>query len=168
MRKVALFGLALSFLVSACTVEDASKNVKPPKLDEARMHAAVIAGRELPIFTFTGRVDPKDSEIVGVRVEYSITGDRYTSSGGSVELVSPVTLEAQYIERLHNVRLITDTAKNKDLETYLSADDSEIAFRWHIDYQPDGAEAPSTETTGVYETDKDSIDSHDLATEVRG
>ena len=117
----------------------------------------------MPFFTFSARLDEKEAEFVAARIAYSISGDLH--SGG--QLIDPVTKDADYVTRLHQLRFISDATADQALEQHLSAPDAKVAFFWEIDYRsPDGGET-STTRSALYETDTDDIVSANLAREIQ-
>jgi hypothetical protein len=166
MKRAAVFALALmtTAWLGACTSEPEGPTVKTPVVDEGRITQAKVAGRDLPFFTFSGRLDPKDAEFVAARISYSITGDLH--NGG--KLISPITMDAEYVARLHQLRYISDATHDHDLEVHLNQEDSKTAFIWEIDYKAPGTDKVFTATSPLYETDHGDIVSADLAREIKG
>ncbi len=167
MKKVAVLVAACSLLMAACVGGPSEPEVKAPTVSEGRVTAAKIAGRELPIYTFTGVLKNDKAEIGDIRVIYSISGDLYKREGGKVELISPVTLQAQLVKRLNQLRYITDKVKDHDLEAHFEEDGAKIAFFWEVDYKAPGGQETHTYRSIVYETDIKDITRHDLGREIK-
>ncbi len=167
MRKFAALAAFCSLLAVGCSSGPAEPDVKAPRVEEGRITTAVIAGRDLPIFTFTGGLQIKEGVVVGQRVIYSRTGDLYKRGGGKVDLIDPVTIDADYVTRLHQLRYITDKVKDRELEEYFNSDAARVAFRWEVDYKAKDGTDVYTHSSVVYETKHADIKAADLAREIK-
>ena len=163
MKRIAGLALGCALLLSACSGGGEEPTVNPPTIDQGRITMATVAGRDLPFFTFSGRLDPKDTEYVASRVLYSTTGDLH--SGG--KLVDPKTLEGTYVAKLHQLRHISDNTKDHALEATLNGEDARIAFIWEVDYKAPESETVMTTQSVLYETNHRDIAAANLAREIR-
>ncbi|MFT4570058.1 MAG: hypothetical protein ACI8TX_002441 [Hyphomicrobiaceae bacterium] len=166
--KQLVMGLACVMLAASCQSGDSGPKTKPPRIDEARVTSAKIGGRDLRMYTFSARIDDKSNEIVAARVVYATGAEPFTKSADGVTLNDPDTREAKYEAAQRQILYISASDKNNELETYFdSAEDTQTAFYFEIDYKAPDMEETFTEQTGVFHIDLKNIDRNNLASDVK-
>lgn len=165
MRTIAL-GLACAFLVAGCTAAPAPKT-KPPKVDQAQIHAAKIGGRDLPIYTFTARIDEKGNAVKAVRVLYKSGKGAYNTGADGPTLVEPIVREGEYRAPQHNISYVTNGDLDGEFEAYLAAEDAEVAYRFEIDYTAPESETVETFSSTLFSDTRKNIDRRNLSKEVQ-
>jgi hypothetical protein len=167
MRKIAL-GLACAFLFAGCTMEASAPKTKPPKVDQAQIHAAKIGGRDLRLYTFTARIDEKGNDIKAIRVLYKTGSGAYTTGADGTVLAEPLSRDGEYRAPQHNISYVTNAEDDGELESYLVVEDAELAYRFEIDYTAPESEEVQTLQSDVYSDTLKNIDRRNLSKEVKG
>jgi len=166
MKRIALY-VACAMLVASCSGLENKPKTKPPKIDEARVNAAKIGGRELPMYTFSARIADKENSIKSVRVLYKTGEGAYKTGTEGPTLVDPLEREAEYHAPQHTMRYISKGDTDGDLERYFEGETGIVAFRFKVDYTAPESTEVQTVTSRLYTTDKKNILRHNLSKEIK-